>query len=459
MNAGAISRKKQPGYIKNSTLILWAFATAFFPRVLTALHVPAAINFLHFATVPIACGVALFTSRAKRRRQISVSKSILVCLLVLLAITVASAWLNSTGLINVVLDFLLLTEPFIFLLTIVSISLSPARIEQFRTWILRFALSNLFLAYVQKYAWHLELFEGEEDNIKGVFIGGGAGHVVGGSVSVTLGVYYLITAKTKPLWLRVILLLATFNHVIISDTKQVFLAFLVALMLLVCTKLNNVVKALQYLTATAMVVGLLIFAANTVEPALLTWARPDITDEFIKLKSAGFRIIPTYYHSSLNWWLGLGPGHTIGRLGGWMLGNYWNLLGPLGATQSPASSAVWKAVGESWLGDKSSMFSPLFGWAGIWGDLGFLGLGAYFCLSFVVWRQLAVDDLSKYFLLTVFVFGCIFSQLEEPGYMLFVACLIGLQWHEHQTKGNATSSNEVKFSQLTHLPTSLLVRD
>lgn len=77
------------------------------------------------------------------------------------------------------------------------------------------------------------------------------------------------------------------------------------------------------------------------------------------------------------------------------------------------------------------MFSPLFGWAGIWGNLGFLGLAAYLYLSFLVWRKLCLDDFSKFLLLSVFAFGLIFSQMEEPGYMLFVATIIGLQWQEN----------------------------
>jgi hypothetical protein len=113
-----------------------------------------------------------------------------------------------------------------------------------------------------------------------------------------------------------------------------------------------------------------------------------------------------------------------------MLGTYWNLLAPLGATVHPVSNAIWRTVVASWLGDQSSLFSPLFGWAGIWGDLGILGLGIYFYMAFIVWRYVCVSDLSKYLMLTVFVFGLILSQLEEPGYTLFVASMIGLGWQD-----------------------------
>jgi hypothetical protein len=132
----------------------------------------------------------------------------------------------------------------------------------------------------------------------------------------------------------------------------------------------------------------------------------------------------------------LGPGHTVGRLGGWMIENYWSLLGPLGATKSPASAAVWAAVSRSWLGDQSSFFSPLFGWAGIWGDYGPVGLAVYLYLSALIWHYFCLDDFSKFLVLCVISFGLVFSQMEEPGYMLFVACLIALRWHDIQRKNH-----------------------
>ena len=76
--------------------------------------------------------------------------------------------------------------------------------------------------------------------------------------------------------------------------------------------------------------------------------------------------------------------------------------------------------------------SPLFGWAAIWGNIGFLGLGAYLYLGSIVWRRIAVDDFSQFSVLNVIVNGLIFSQMEEPGYMIVVAGLIALQWQQKQ---------------------------
>lgn len=429
------STSKPKGYITNSNLTLFGIGTALFPRIFTALKIPAAINFLHFVAIPFACGSVLFNSRSKDPKQIAISKSLLLSLFLFLIVVFASALLNEAGVVNAVLDYILLAEPFILILTIVSIPMTADIYQRFRKWILQAALINMVFAYVQKYIFQMHKLVDFEDNIKGIFIGQGAGHVLGGSVAMTFAVYYLITAKNKPLWFRIVICLGCFNHIIISDTKQVLISFIFGYILIWLTNIKDIRKTLMYLILGVVFMSVFYWAIYNIEylSAYTVWIRPEIygpDGEATKLKFATFRLVPQYFHSPLNWLLGLGPGHTVGRLGGWMLETYWNLLAPLGATIHPVSKEIWRTVAASWLGDQSSLFSPLFGWAGIWGDLGILGLGTYFYMAFIVWRYVCVSALSKYLMLTVFVFGLIFSQLEEPGYSLFVASMIGLGWQD-----------------------------
>ena len=434
--------KKSKGFIRNSTLILLAFATAYFSRIVDSAGAPSVINFLHFAAIPYACGMALLKSRTRNQHQITLVWTILAGLLFLLGVMLASALINEAGEINVILEFLLLGEPFILILAIISLPITPLSLEKFRTWLIRFGFANLGFAAVQYVLFMvlgLHPKAGNPDYVQGVFYHSGAGHVVSASVSLTFGLYYLFSEKKVPLWIRLAVVLATFFHMLLADAKQVLLSFMVALVLLLLTKFKSIFEAMKYVIP-ALLLGIIFFWCVQNVPAFggfQTWARPEIygpDGEATLLKSAAFRIVPTYFTSPLNWVLGLGPGHTVGRLGGWMIRTYWDLLGPLGATRHPASGAVWRAVGQSWLGDQSSMFSPLFGWAGIWGDLGFLGLAGYLYLGFLVWRYLCKDDFTKFLILTIFVFGLIFSQMEEPGYMLFIAIIIGIRWHEHRVR-------------------------
>lgn len=441
MNLQSIGQKKRKGYIQLSHLLIFAFCSAFYSRVLTLIKFPAIVNLLHLGLIPCICIFIVLKTRTKNKSQIAISKALILALAMLLTIMIASALLNSAGVINIVVDFLLLGEPFMMLLAFVSIPMSATKIAQVRSLLIYSGFINTLFAFVQRYIFNLQFRPGLSDNIKGVFIAQGAGHVIGASVALTFAVFYFTTAKTVPIWFRAMVVLATVWHLLLADAKQVLLSFLVGGLLLLLTKLKNAGETLRYMSAMMAIAIVILWCIQNVPAfhAFNTWIRPEIygpEGEATKLKLATIKIVPSYYHSFLNPWLGLGPGHTVGRLGGWMLREYHDLLAPLGSTVHPASSAVWKATSESWLGNQSSLFSPLFGWAGIWGDLGFLGLGAYLYLWFLVWRYVCVDDFSKFLVMCVFAFGLVFSQMEEPGYMLFVVSLIGLRWQEHRAAKN-----------------------
>lgn len=445
--------EKASGYIKNSTLLVIAFATAFFPRVLDSVGFPSAVNFVHFITVPLACGIVLLQSKTRDRNQILISRSLLVGLTVLLGVTIASALMNNAGVINAILDFLLLAEPFILLVAMVYTPLSLSSLAELRGWIVKLTCFHIFLALAQKvlldvgvlHATKMSVFA---DNIQGVFYLSGSGHVVGASVSISFGIYYLLNKEKAPLWLRVFILSAAFLQVLVADAKQVLLVCLVSAGILILVNVKDIKKTLQYLLAASLFSSAFLWCMQNLAifRAFNTWIRPEIygpKGEATVLKTVSFRIITAHQTSPFDGFLGLGPGHTVGRLGGWMLDSYWDLLGPLGATVRPVSKEVWDAVYSSWLGPSSSMFSPFFGWIAIWGDLGFLGLGAYLYLASIVWRRLCIDDFSKFLVLNVLVNGFIFTQMEEPGYMLSVASLIGLQWHE---KRSIVRSNRSMYS-------------
>lgn len=428
--------KPKKGYIKLSILTLFAFSMAFFSRVLQLLKFPSIINLVHLGLVPWLFAFALWKTKIKDKQQITIIKQMVTALFILLVISFASALLNEAGLINIIVSFLLLCEHFLFIVIILTIPINLENLNKLRGYIVFASFTNLAFAYVQQYVLHLHLRQGLEDNIKGVFIAQGAGHVIGASVSLTFGIYYFFAAKNLPIWLRVAVFLATFWHMVISDAKQVILVFGIAGVFLLFTKFKNLADAIKFLVIFALLSYLFWWAINNVSGmgAFKTWMRPEIygpEGAATLLKSATFRTVPAFYESPLHPFLGLGPGHTVGRLGGWMLREYAFILRPLGATSHPASGAVWQAVGASWLGDQSSMFSPLFGWAGIWGDLGLLGLGSFLSIWFVVWHKLCFDDISKFMVLCPLSFGLIFTQMEEPGYMIYLSYLVVLRWQEY----------------------------
>lgn len=424
-------------FVKLSGLMVIAIATAFFPRILVTLGAPEATNFIHFVIVPFACAITLFRAKTRDRYQQETVGLVFLGLMLLLIAIVSSAFYNSAGLINTVLSFLLLGEPILLLLAITSISMPIKSIEGFRYWIYVFGFINLLLALGQQYVPFLGNTRAiaDWDLIQGVFYFSGGGHVVSASVSITFGLYFFISAVKQPLWIRISVLLAALLQIVVSDTKQVFLVLLVSLAIIVSFKLQRPLQALMYITLFVVSASVLWWAAlNLFENReLVYWVQNQ--DKMLQgrdLKFSVFSIIQSYYNSSFHWFFGLGPGHTVGRLGGWMLRDYRDLLRPFDMTVSPVSQAVWEATTTSPVGDKSSLYSPFFGWAGIWGDLGVMGLASYGFILWITWTRFCVDDFSRFVLVMIVVFGAIFTQMEEPGYMLFVMSVIALRWQEFQ---------------------------
>ena len=201
--------------------------------------------------------------------------------------------------------------------------------------------------------------------------------------------------------------------------------------------IEDIVKTLKLLAAFISLGAIGLWCVQNVEAfkAYTAWARPELYGAdglawYAKFYS--IRSILDYYQSPLNWLLGLGPGHTVSRLGAWFLRDFAAILGPLGSTRTPIGADAMDFVANFWLTSGSSLFSPIFGWAGIWGDLGLLGLGSYLYLGYLTWKHFGLDNSLKVTLLSIFIMGLIFTQMEEPGYMLSIAYILGLSWQEQK---------------------------
>ena len=435
----AYKTTQQKGFISSSRLILIAFATAFFPRILESMGAPAPINFVHFVMVPIVCLLVYLRSRNVSRQQRRLMQSILIGLYLYFAVSTASALLNRAGAVNIFLNFMIQSEPFLVLAAIISIPFSAEKLGQFRRWVLGFGLLHLVLALGQFVGLHTGLMTHSrmtlDDNIQGVFYLSSGGHVVGATVVFVYAIFYYITAKDAGFMLRALVLGAGLFEVLVSDAKQVVLVGSIAWIVLIISRTTDIKKTLKYAVLATVVLYSFYWCIYNVEIAYLrtfrTWIRPEIygpNGDATVQKLLPINTIPEYYTSILNWFFGLGPGHTVGRIGGWMIRDYASLLNPLGATRHPVVQVFWDYWGDSYL--DSSFFSPFWGFAGIWGDVGLLGLGVYVGLWWLLWTRVCLDDLSRFLLLNVIVNGFIFTTMEEPGFMLTIAVLLGLRWHE-----------------------------
>jgi hypothetical protein len=449
-----VAIQQTKGTTRDSTLILIGFATAFFPRLLTYFGGPAPLNFVHFGVIPVVAGIVLFTTKVKNRQQVGITRELMIGLGILLVSTFFSALINDAGILNVFLQFMLDGEAFLLLAAIIVLPLAGESLKRFRNWIWGFCLFNMLLALAQAVLLPIGLYPGSQggqlitDNIAGVFAskGGSAGNYVSCTVSLYFALYFF-KFKNFRLWIRIAVLIGAFCQTAVSDSKQIFVALFAGWLLVILTTVKDPIKVLRYIIPFILIVSVFYWALvytdwEPLDPyrnfttyrASKNLYGPD--GEATLLKTAAFRIIPSYYTTPLNFLFGLGPGHTATRLGGWILRDYSSLLLPLGATIHPASDEFWKLIGspEGWLARESTGYFPMFTWVGIWGDLGFVGLGAYLYLSYIVWRRICVDDFCSFLLLSTAVLGFIITQMEEPGQMLTIACFLGLRWHEERER-------------------------
>lgn len=439
---------KEKGYVSSITMMLLGFASAFFPRLLVSMGAPSIINFAHFGIVPSVFLITILTTKTRDKQKLSVIWQLLTGISVFLTCMVASALLNGAGVINILLQFLFQIEPFMFLVAMIALPLTGKKLQRFKYWVLGFALFNLLLAIAQSILLPLGIYPKPvggtlQDNIGGVFGGGGgsAANYIACTVSFYFSIYFFNQFKHQNLWIRLLPLIGAIYQIQVSDSKQVFLAIVAGWGLLAMTKVEKPERLLAYVTLLAVFILGFSWALLNVESAILSpyqnWINRPIwgwDGLVVQTKFAAFKIIPSHFESPLNWLLGLGPGHSVSRLGGWVMRDYAGLLGPLGATIHPASKEVFDVVFTSYLPQESTLYFPLFTWAGIWGDVGVVGLVAYLFLCYIVWQRVCIDDYGKFLLLSTAVFGCILTQMEEPGHMLTIACLLSLRWHEIREK-------------------------
>ena len=441
-------QRQNSGYVRNSTLILLGFASAFFPRLLSSFGAPSVINFAHFVIIPCAFFITVLTSKTRDRKKIGLVYQLLTGTFIFLICVVISAVLNQAGIVNIALAFMFQAEPFMLLAAMISMPLSGERLRKFRYWILGFALFNLLLAIAQSILMPIGIYPRPDggtlqDNIAGVFGGGGgsAANYISCTVSFYFGLYFLSHFKHLATWIRLLPLIGAIYQVQVSDSKQVFLALAAGWGLLALTKVKRPTKLVIYLTLGLISILIFRWALLNIESDILSpyqnWINRPIwgwDGLAANTKFAAFRLIPPYFTSPLNWLFGLGPGHTVTRLGGWVMRDYASLLMPLGATIHPVTAEFWNIVYTVYLPQESTLYFPLYTWVGIWGDLGVVGLFAYLYLGAIVWQKICVDDFGRFLMLSTASFGWILTQMEEPGHMLTVACLLALRWLEVREK-------------------------
>jgi len=279
---------------------------------------------------------------------------------------------------------------------------------------------------------------GVGDRVQGTFVGMGAGHHVAGGVALAGALVCVARGVSAPIFEKRLMWLMggtlLFLVSVLSDAKQNIGAFLPALTLLLFmsrVRLAGLIVSLPILIAAIVI-------AFSYHPSLRVMTNVTMVNDIILTK--GKSVVNVAERLSENpggWLFGIGPGNSLSRVALMGMGETGFYLRPdspvalLGLRLAPTTKKIFDLGVASRYRRASSVGSNIASWIGLFGDLGLIGLGLYLWLSWQVWRNLKGSyqwevNAAKSVLVMVGILGGMYSWLEEPGFTLTGAVIVGL---------------------------------
>jgi hypothetical protein len=236
--------------------------------------------------------------------------------------------------------------------------------------------------------------------------------------------------KKKTAWLGGSTLL--FTVAVLAEAKQIIAAFLPALVLLLFTFIKQRAGRI-FISLAIFGLAILLLFSRQPETQQITSAitDPTLINRSITAKIKGFEIIADEMSDKGlgAWVVGLGPGNTISRVS--LMAYYAVPDSPvklLGLAPAPLTTKIWVI---DYFSSRSSAYTGISSWLGIFGDWGLTGLVLYIWMFLILWKGLRRTRkwevvAAKSVLLMTIILGAVYSWLEEPGYMLMAALIIAL---------------------------------
>ncbi|MBV9771594.1 MAG: hypothetical protein JOZ32_18630 [Bryobacterales bacterium] len=406
--------------------VIAAVAAAGLLRMAVWFGLPSFLDFLHF---PLVLG-AVVAVTLKTRHLDGLARKLRLGAFVLLVISIISCLINGGEPLRPVLVWLVFLEPFLLLFALIASKPGPMLAGVLWRTVLLIAALQLPLGVFQ----YLFIAHGNPDFVEGTFFGQSGGAHVSGAAAL-IGVLlciaraaYLPSARRFKYFIAAGLM---FILPVISDAKQTIVCFLPGLLLLIL--LSGRMRLSRIVVPTA-VTTLILSLAYIYYPPLQMVADPDLIWGGLNTKMVGVRHVFQHLDDApAGWVLGLGPGNSISRVA-------WLSSGGLAMESSPVSKLGLKlapTTKELLLDDQqnflanSSVFTMISSWLGLLGDLGILGLMTYVLVCIAVWKAVSYPNCwenaaAKAGMTMAGLLGIFYSWLEEPGFTLLLAAVIGL---------------------------------
>jgi hypothetical protein len=411
-----------PAHVRIAVTVLTAVGS----RLLVATgYVSSFANFVHY---PLALSVALIAA-VESPRRFPIRRPLEVGLIGLLLVSLASWLVNGGEVIRPFLDWLVFAEPLLVVYAVVTMRPGRARTALLWGMAVGIPLTQLPLAVYQALAL------GFSDPVQGFFIGMGSGAHVAGAVSL-VGSLVCVARGLAPekvrsavAWMATGILL--FFVAIIADAKQVVIAFLPALLILVVGSMR--LRASWLLIALPVLVGLWLLL-STFPPLQKLFDWPLISRGALGKLDAFSLIVSRLSSGWVRWLVGLGPGNSVSRVAMMGLDAFVKHDSPvflLGLGPAATTIELWNLTASNRLFASSSVWSFVSSWLGLLGDLGLAGFAMFVWMLAVVWAGLRrrpgwEASAARAVFVMMVLLAFLYSWLEEPGFTMTAALVIGL---------------------------------
>lgn len=412
--------------MKVSYLLFSYFFILYFSRLLVTVGFPTIFNLLHFVFIGIIFTLVLFHFRK------SYDKRLKILILIFLMINLFSSFLNTTSILASLISFIILMEPYMLLYILFY---TKKYYNKFYNLFIVIFMLNILFVLIQNKIFH------NHDYIQGIFINMGNGaHVLGGISMVTVILYFI---KSKSVYIKILISILAFYITLAADAKQVVAVFFIATLglIFINTKITTKIKVLVIL------LGFLLMLDNIklLLPNYGVWIEQGyfiIIDGF----TLKYHIFIELYNRGdlLNMFLGFGPGQTVSRLA--MMTPDYAFFSQLGMADNGLYNDIWNLQQSNYLTNTrtgSSMFTLMFSWAGLYGDLGLIGLLNYLGILVHIYYKYTPTIISKYILIVLFLFGSISLWFGESTFMVAVMFTLSYIVHQlHSFTGESTNVNK-----------------
>lgn len=402
-------------------LIIIIFLSIFFSRSLVVLGLPGIFNHAHYFIVLFAF---LFYLRNIFKEKIDFKINILFFFFII----IISSIYNFVSIYNFIIYSLIILEPFLVIIIILSLKLKDNEIKRLTNVLILFAVINTLVAYIQYFILGYRV-----DYVQGIFLGLGTAAHTSAAFSATAALYIYFTNTNLTNLQKILLVIFLLSPTLLGSANQIILMFVVVISFYILYNLISQKKLKNFYFF--LLWGLLVFLGyrftlQTNLYANLMSGREifDFIDAII-YKYKVFVFLNEDF-DFLNYFIGLGPGHGTSRL---------SLMIPMYDFIAFSSSFITEKIisigNESYLNHPitgSSILSLVFFASGLYSELGLLGAFTYLLIWIKINHYSKKDKMVFVLILIIIGLGSIYQWPEEPAFIIYISSFIALQLAKKQ---------------------------